>query len=340
MASIEKAIIVKSKTRLELLTEQYNTVQQAQFAIKRKRENLEVQSNFLSKNSLKSVTSNRAKSKKEVGSGEFSDFEQAHKQFYGVLETVQNIASKHLKVKVIDNTFLPSFIFSENDLIIVVGQDGLVANTAKYTNNLPIIGINPDPKRFDGVLLPFHLAHFEQALWSVLKGNYPHKLVTMAEVVLDDGQRLLAFNDFFVGTSSHTSARYLITHQDKTETHSSSGIIISTGAGATGWMSSLFNMANGIHQAFGSSQICERPQVPWDTEQLIFIVREPFISKTSKAGICGGIITPSQELVIESLMEKTGIIFSDGVESDKLRFNSGSIAKIGIAKEKARLVLP
>jgi|JI8StandDraft_2_1071088.scaffolds.fasta_scaffold05112_1 NAD kinase len=340
MATIEKAIIVKSKTRLELLTEQYNTVQQAQFAIERKRENLEVQSNFLSKESLKSVTGNRKKKMKDVGSGEFSDFDKAHKQQYTVLEMVQNITAKHLKVKVIDNTFLPSFIFSENDLIIVVGQDGLVANTAKYTNNLPIIGVNPDASRFDGILLPFNAQTFEQALWNVLKGNYNHKLVTMAEVLLDDGQRLLAFNDLFIGPNSHTSARYLITHQDITETHSSSGIIISTGAGATGWMSSLFNMANGIHQAFGGKQICERPKVPWDTEQLIFIVREPFISKTSQAQISAGIITPQNELVVESLMEKTGIIFSDGIEADKLRFNSGSIAKIGIAKEKAKLVLP
>ncbi|KOY86668.1 sugar kinase [bacterium 336/3] len=340
MATIEKAIIVKSKTRLELLTEQYNTVQQAKFSIERKRENLEVQSNFLSKESLKSVTSNRAKKKEQIGSGEFSDFDKAHKQQYNVLEMVQNITAKHLKVKVIDNTILPSFIFSENDLIIVVGQDGLVANTAKYTNNLPIIGVNPDASRFDGVLLPFNAQTFEQALWNVLKGNYNHKLVTMAEVLLDDGQRLLAFNDFFIGPISHSSARYLITYQDITETHSSSGIIISTGAGATGWMSSLFNMANGIHQAFGGGQICERPKVPLDTEQLIFIVREPFISKTSQAQVSAGIITPQKELVVESLMEKTGIIFSDGIEADKLRFNSGSIAKIGIAKEKAKLVLP
>lgn len=36
--------------------------------------------------------------------------------------------------------------------------------------------------------------------------------------------------------------------------------------------------------------------------------------------------------------ETSGVIFSDGIESDFLNFNSGSIATIGIAKEKARLV--
>jgi NAD kinase len=337
--SIEKAIIVKSKTRLEQLTEQYNTVQQAAFAIQRKRDNIEVQSNFLSLEMKKNIQGNRAKMKKQVGSGEISDFEAEKDQYYEVLEAVQKKVGQYLKVKIIDNTFLPSFIFSEKDLVIVIGQDGLVANTAKYTNQLPIMGINPDPSRFDGILLPFHVQNFERTFLNVLSNKYQYKLVTMAEVLLNDGQRLLAFNDFFIGPSSHTSARYLITFNNLTETHSSSGIIVSTGAGSTGWMSSIFNMANGIQQAFGRGEICARPSLAWDTESLVFVVREPFASKTSQISICGGIIQKNKELVVESLMAKNGIIFSDGIEADKLSFNSGSIAKIGVASEKAKLVL-
>lgn len=37
-------------------------------------------------------------------------------------------------------------------------------------------------------------------------------------------------------------------------------------------------------------------------------------------------------------MPTNGVIFSDGIETDFLKFNSGSIATIGIAKETARLV--
>jgi NAD kinase len=337
--TINTAVIVKSKTRLELLTEQYNTVQQAQFAINRQRENIEVQKDFLNEDSKRSLKDNRAKMKKSVGSGEMTDFELEHKNYYAILEAVQKKVASHLKVKVIENSFLPSYIFSENDVVIVIGQDGLVANTAKYTNNLPIIAINPDKARFDGILLPFDVHTFEKAFLNVLQNRYKYQLITMAEILLNDGQRLLAFNDFFIGPVSHTSARYLITFDGKTETHSSSGIIISTGAGSTGWLSSLFNMANGIQQAFGTQQICQKPTLTWDTEKLIFIVREPFRSKTSQTDLTAGIITTAKELVVESLMAKNGIIFSDGLEADKLRFNSGSIAKIGIAKEKARLVL-
>ena len=58
-------------------------------------------------------------------------------------------------VRSIDRTFLPNFDFGRCVLVVVVGPDGLVANTAKYVGDLPIIGVNPDPRRNDGVLLPF-----------------------------------------------------------------------------------------------------------------------------------------------------------------------------------------
>ncbi len=340
MSKFEKAIIVKSKTRFEQLSEQYNTSEQAHFMMKQQRANIEVQADFLNEESKRSLKDNREKRKWDKGSGEFSDFEDDHKQYYLILEAIQNIAAKHLKIKIVESSFLPSFIFSENDIIIVIGQDGLVANTAKYTNQLPIIAINPDPTRFDGVLLPFTVQTFERAFLQVIQNRYKYQMATMADVLMNDGQRLLAFNDFFVGTVSHTSARYLLTFDGETETHSSSGIIISTGAGATGWLSSLFNMANGMNRIFGTGQVCQNPAITRDNDSLVFVVREPFLSKTSQITINAGIITPQKELVIESLMPKTGIIFSDGLESDKLKFNTGSIAKIGVAKEKAKLVLP
>ena len=82
------------------------------------------------------------------------------------------------------------------------------------------------------------------AVDNVLRNQYDHKLVSMAETKLNDGQRLLAFNDFFIGTSSHVSARYTISFGDISEFHSSSGIVVSTPAGSTGWLSSMINMAN------------------------------------------------------------------------------------------------
>ena len=36
----------------------------------------------------------------------------------------------------------------------MVGQDVLVANVAKYLSGQPVIGVNPEPERNSGVLVP------------------------------------------------------------------------------------------------------------------------------------------------------------------------------------------
>lgn len=331
-SGIENAVIVRSKTRLEQLIKRFNTQNQAKF--------------FISQ-SKKAYLSKKAKSQKqEVFEQESNDIEQEfeqyqeeHDTFNSAVEQLIDSVTKKLKVKQIDSSFLPNYIFTPKDVIIVIGQDGLVANTAKYVNELPIIAVNPNPEQYDGVLLPFDVHSFYPAFNDVLAGNYNKKMVTMAEAKLNDGQRLLAFNDLFIGVSNHGSSRYRISFSGLYENHSSSGIIVSTGAGSTGWLSSLFNMANGINKAFSGEAKIKQYTMPKDADELVFVVREPFVSKTSTADITAGRILSGKQLTIESLMPQNGVIFSDGIQSDFLVFNSGSIAEIGIAPEKACLVV-
>ena len=233
---------------------------------------------------------------------------------------------------------MPYHIFSKKDLIIVIGQDGLVANTAKYVKELPIIAINPLPNIFDGILLPFKLSDFRQGVEDVVKGDYRAENITMAQVELNDGQQLWAFNDFFVGINSHASARYEIEFEGKRESQSSSGIIISTGAGSTGWLSSVYNMARAVADFNGLQNFRATSQFGREEKFLRFVVREPFVSKHSQANIVVGDIRYGSDLIIESKMPENGIIFSDGVQHDFLQFNSGSIATFSLAKEKAQLV--
>jgi NAD kinase len=326
VSQIENVVIVRSKTRLEQLTEKFNTKAQAKFYIQ---QNV---TNVLQKKSKVAV-------KKEEVEKSFNEYEEEHNSLYSSLGSIHKSLSKKIKYKEIDRTFLSNFIFTEKDLVVVIGQDGLVANTAKYVNNIPIIGVNPDPNQYDGVLLPFNTSNFEHAIENVLSNRYQYKEVTMAEAKMNDGQRLLAFNDFYIGPTSHVSARYQISFQNISERHSSSGIIVSTGAGSTGWMSSVFNMAQSIMKNFGHSPATASQQMPWDAQELMFVVREPFLSKTSQVQLTAGLIKTGQELTLESFMPGSGVIFSDGLESDFLQFNSGAIATIGIAPEKAKLVI-
>jgi hypothetical protein len=244
-----------------------------------------------------------------------------------------------LPLQYVDRSFLPNLDFGRYIVVVVVGQDGLVANTAKYVGDVPIVAVNPDPARFDGVLLPFQLPQARSAVSRVLEQKARTRSVTLAEANLHDGQRLLAFNDFFVGCASHVSARYRLRAGKQSESQSSSGIIVSTGAGSTGWMSSVFNMVGGIARSLGAAPEVP-PKLAWEDRMLAWAVREPFASKASQAGLVFGLVNEGQELVVESQMSAGGVIFSDGIESDFLEFNGGAIARISVSQQRARLVVP
>ncbi len=307
----EKIVLVTRKTRLEGLVERFNTVGQARFYV-------------------------------EHSGGNFAQFEQEHDTYVSALAELRKSLETILKLQTIERGFLPNFLFAETDLVVTVGIDGLVANTAKYLEGQPLIAVNPDPAHIDGILLPFNVPQAAPAVRDVLRGRARMRDITMAEAHLNDGQVLLAFNDLFVGVRSHVSARYLIQVGNESEHHSSSGLIVSTGVGSTGWLSSMFNMMNGMLATFvgaaDSPQALPPYRLEWEAERLVFIVREPFISKTSAAHIVCGYVTPDSPLVLRSEMPEGGVIFSDGVEADYLAFNAGMVATIGLARKKTRLV--
>ena len=302
----EKIVVVTRRTRLDELVERFNTRAQAKFYI-------------------------------QHSGGDFTDYEIEHDTYNTVLETLRRSLEVGLKVQVIDRSFLPTYMFTPHDVIVAVGQDGLVANTAKYVGAQPIVAVNPDPARFDGILLPFAPVNAVVGVRRVLEQKAVTREVTLAEVRLNDGQRLLAFNDFYLGAQSHVSARYRIEVAGASENQSSSGVLVSTGAGSTGWLSSVFNMANGLAQFSGGS-FGKRVPMRWEDPRLMFVVREPFASKRTQASVVAGLLEGGAELRVESLMPSGGVIFSDGVERDFIAFNSGAIASVRAADQRARLV--
>ena len=303
----EKIVLVTRRSRLEELIDRFNTRAQAKFYI-------------------------------EHGGGEFSSYVLEHDAYQLSLERVRRSMEAGLKMQVMDRAMLPTYMFGKQDLIVTLGQDGLVANTAKYVAGQPILAVNPDPERFDGILLPIKPAELRGCLEQTLAGKSRVRAITMAEAKLKDGQRLLAFNDLFIGARTHISARYRIRYGDLRENQSSSGIIISTGAGSTGWLSSIFNETSGILTFLGGQPVAP-VSIGWEEERLLFVVREPFVSRHSQAGIVAGELMPRSPLAIESQMPSGGVIFSDGVEADHLDFNSGAIVNVGVAAEKANLVV-
>jgi NAD kinase len=329
MRNLPTIVVVTRPTRLEGLKERWVTARAARFRIKQAHTVEQEQ------------RSGRAPRTKGVALAEaeadFADYEEEDSAYHRARETLLRDLDFGFPVKFLDRSYLPNYDFWNCVAVVVLGQDGLVANTAKYVGDLPIVGVNPDPKRFDGVLLPFQVAEARRAVGRVLDKKFRSRAVTLAEVGLNDGQRLLAFNDFFAGSRTHVSARYTIEVGQQREPHSSSGILISTGVGSTGWMSSVFNMTSGVARLLGKD-VEDSIQLDWDARKLIWAVREPFKSKHSQVQLVAGLLAEGEELVVESLMTSDGVIFSDGVEADFLQFTSGAIARFGVSKQRARLV--
>lgn len=303
----KKLVIVTRKTRLQGLVERFNTRSQAKFYI-------------------------------EHAGGDFGDYEREEDAYHNALDTLRRSLEFEMPQQLLDRALVPTFQFQKEDLVVTLGQDGLVANTAKYVGAQPIVAVNPEPERFDGILLPFLPDQARAAVARVIENKASVREVTLAEIKLNDGQRLLAFNDLFIGANSHVSALYRIACGKKSEIQSSSGVLVSTGAGSTGWVSSVFNMAAGV-AAFCGAIMAKPGSIPWDDRRLLYIVREPFISRHSQAGIVAGMLESGQELTLESLMPSGGVVFSDGMEADFLQFNSGAIAHVRAAEQRAHLVV-
>jgi NAD kinase len=325
-----KIVLVTRPTRLAELVIRFNTVSQARFYV-------------------------------EHQGADFSDYLREDETYHRSLTETQSALAQIGRVLAVDRGFLPNFVFAPDDTVVTLGQDGLVANTLKYLNGQPVVGVNPDPERWDGRLLPFQVRDLLKLMPEVLLRKRPTRSVTMAKAALNNGQTLYGVNDLFIGPRTHCSARYLIRSGEASETQSSSGVIVSTGLGSTGWLKSLLTGAAAITQSAGSllarqtteellavtgpkgkgsakMRLNVKTEFAWDADHLFYTVREPFPTKTTGTSLVFGRITPETPLILESRMAENGVIFSDGIEKDFLDFNSGTQAVIGIAERRGVLV--
>ena len=308
--SNQKIILVTQRTRLEDLIRRYNTFGQAEFIISH-------------------------------NGGDFSDYRLEHETYHSAVQTALSALQAFGRVQVLDRDLVPNYLFGQQDIVVALGRDGLVANVLKYLlDGQPLIGVNPDPKRWDGQLLPFFPEDLSKILPEVLRESRNVQSITLAQATLNDGQVLRAVNDLFIGRNSHASARYEISQGAARENQSSSGVIVSTGLGATGWLKSILAGASGIARVFGiPDPVGPTHSFDRSAPELYYTVREPYPSASTGADMVFGQITAKTPLQIISHMPENGVIFSDGMEQDFLQFNSGAMVTIGIADQRGYLVV-
>ncbi len=261
-------------------------------------------------------------------------YEALHQRLDQGLQQALAALPAHLSYVHLSREHLDRFLFAPDDGVMIVGQDGLMANVAKYLSGQIAFGINPDPANFDGVLCP-HKPELSGALvrWCIDAGqNQAAKFKIESRVLAlaerEDGQKLLALNEVFIGHRTHQSARYRLHVNEMQERQSSSGLIVATGTGSTGWARSIIAQ-RGISDT-----------MPTPVEQrLAWFVREPWPSVASSTTLNFGWVEQSPLRVI-SEMGEGGVIFADGIEGDCIEFVSGQSVQISIAAQRLNLVVP
>lgn len=304
-----KIVLITRPTRLDELVARYNTVGQARFYV-------------------------------EHLGADFGDYLDEHGRYRAATVDAETRLSAFGRVQRVDRIYLSNFVFAPDDLVVALGQHGLVANTLKYLDGQQLIGVNPDPKRWDGVLLPFGVEDLATVTPEAMANQRPIKRVSMAKASLNTGETIHAVNDLFIGPRSHVSARYTLSVGGARERQSSSGIIVSTGMGSTGWMKSLYAGWRAAAAAFGAPTPDRALDAafPWDAEFLNFFVREPFPSRVTGASLVVGRVDGATPMKLVSEMAENGVIFSDGIEADFVQFNAGTEATISVSERQGLLV--
>jgi hypothetical protein len=221
-----------------------------------------------------------------------------------------------------DRAELAAFPFAADDIVVSVGPDGLVANVAKYLDAQPVIGVDPAGP---GVLA----RHRPGDVAALLRGGpveVEERVTAQAE--LDDGQHLRGLNEVFVGDAGHQSARYLLRTPDgRGEPQSSSGLLVGTGTGATGWCASM------------ARAMADPPPLPTPAETaLCWFVREAWPSPTTGVELVAGRLAADEQLEL-TVASDALVVFSDGGEADRLVARRGQRVRIGLAPQRLRLVV-
>jgi NAD kinase len=261
----------------------------------------------------------------ETRGQKIEDLEARHAQFSETLRLARSTISSDWRQTLVKRADFDRFLFAPEDVVIAVGQDGLVANVAKYLGGQPVIGINPAPDQYDGVLVRMNVSTLAKATRAILHNDIAVEHRTMVQATTDSGETLLALNEIFVGHRSHQSARYNIADGQENEDQSSSGLIIASGTGATGWARSIME-ATGNHFALDPQE-----------KAIAYFVREPFPSVATGTKLRAGKLSKGA-VTITSRMNDGGTIFADGMEKDFLRFDWGQRISVLPADRSLRLV--
>ncbi|TXL60666.1 NAD(+)/NADH kinase [Aeromicrobium terrae] len=249
-----------------------------------------------------------------------------HERTQSALDAVARAIPVDWRRAAVERAELNRFVFGPDDIVVVVGPDGLVANVAKYLEGQCVLGVDPVPMVNAGVLVCHSPAAVPDLLQATAAGRVELCERTMVEASVDDGQTLTALNEIFLGRPDHQSARYELSWRETTERQSSSGMIVGTGTGATGWLRSL--------QRIQAPDL--RLPSPSDPT-LAWFVREPWPSPSTGADLVAGLL--EEDALTVRVESDSLVVFGDGIEADRITLTWGQQVRLLRAERTLRTVV-
>ncbi|MDY6770704.1 MAG: NAD(+)/NADH kinase [Candidatus Nanohaloarchaea archaeon] len=258
----------------------------------------------------------------ELPDEEYEPIVEGHENHYESLETVESwLEAEGVDYDTVRVPEEADDDFVAYDLVVSLGGDGTALDASHYVmDDTPMVPVRSD-ENSHGALCQYGADEIEEALDDAL--HDPDLEEWSRAAVHYDGETAYALNDVFVADRhSMEVARYEISDGEYEEEHMNSGLVVSTGAGSTGW----YGNVPGNEGTF-----------PNDADELRYIEREPV--RDGDQELNRGRVGEDGSLELRSKMNVDGIISIDCDREDMLfEFPRGATATVELADEPLRVV--
>jgi NAD+ kinase len=182
------------------------------------------------------------------------------------------------------------------DLVVTLGGDGTLLRASHLVAKRPMLAINTAPRDSVGYFCAGTRDDLADVLAAALAGKLPETRLTRMQIELDGevvSRRVL--NDMlFCHECPAATTRYLIQHGKVEEEHKSSGLWVGPAAGST------------AAQRSAGGRV-----LPPTSEQLQYVVREPYMPNGTRYQLIKGLIDRGDKLRITSKVHGAGL-YVDG----------------------------
>lgn len=212
------------------------------------------------------------------------------------------------------------------DIIIALGGDNHLQYVSHFIDSTLLMGVNSDTARSEGALTYFTAEDFEKILLKIEKDDFDIEEWQRLECILNGTSISLTTSEYFLGENARKfMSRHILKIGDKEEEQKGSGLLVSTGAGSTGWYDSECRYLYPDGNIF-----------PKTSKYARFLNTAPYRGKLNGYSMLEGKLEEGMELTVYSLNDSKGIVTSDSIED--YDFNIGAKAVIKLSKKPLNIL--